>query len=172
MTILRGKVEEITLPVEKVDIIISEWMGYFLLYESMLDTVLYARDKWLNADGCLFPDRAVMWMAAIEDQEYKNKKIGFWDDVYGVNMSSIQKWALFEPLVDVVDMELINSNACPILDIDIKTVTKQDLDFASEYRLNITRDDKVHALIVWFDTFFSFSPNPINLSTSKFYLFS
>jgi hypothetical protein len=30
-----------------VDIIISEWMGYFLLYESMLDTVLYARDKWL-----------------------------------------------------------------------------------------------------------------------------
>lgn len=37
------QVEEITLPVDKVDIIISEWMGYFLFYESMLDTVLYAR---------------------------------------------------------------------------------------------------------------------------------
>ena len=37
-----GKMEEITLP-ENVDIILSEWMGYFLLYESMLDTVLYAR---------------------------------------------------------------------------------------------------------------------------------
>ena len=47
ITLVRGKVEEITLPVDKVDIIISEWMGYFLLYESMLDTVLYARDKWL-----------------------------------------------------------------------------------------------------------------------------
>ena len=35
------------LPVDKVDIIISEWMGYCLLYESMLDTVLFARDKWL-----------------------------------------------------------------------------------------------------------------------------
>ena len=35
--------EEITLPVERVDIIISEWMGYFLFYESMLDTVIYAR---------------------------------------------------------------------------------------------------------------------------------
>ena len=32
----------------QVDIIISEWMGYFLLYESMLDTVLYARDKWMG----------------------------------------------------------------------------------------------------------------------------
>ena len=58
VTIIRGKVEEISLPegVEKVtilifilmtilqvDIIISEWMGYCLFYESMLDTVLYAR---------------------------------------------------------------------------------------------------------------------------------
>ena len=41
----------------KVDIIISEWMGYCLLYESMLETVLYARDKWLAKDGMLFPDK-------------------------------------------------------------------------------------------------------------------
>jgi len=43
--IVKGKVEEVELSVDKVDIIISEWMGYFLLYESMLDTVLIARDK-------------------------------------------------------------------------------------------------------------------------------
>ena len=47
ITLIKGKVEEVDLPVDKVDIIISEWMGYFLLYESMLDTVLVARDKWL-----------------------------------------------------------------------------------------------------------------------------
>jgi hypothetical protein len=29
----------------QVDIIISEWMGYFLLYESMLDTVRAAFDS-------------------------------------------------------------------------------------------------------------------------------
>ena len=47
ITVLKGKIEEIELPVPQVDIIISEWMGYFLLYENMLNTVLYARDKWL-----------------------------------------------------------------------------------------------------------------------------
>ena len=26
--------------------------GYFLLFESMLDTVLFARDKWLKPAGC------------------------------------------------------------------------------------------------------------------------
>merc|ERR1712241_1657824 len=55
VTIIRGKIEEITIPVEKVDIIISEWMGYCLFYESMLDTVLFARDKWLAPNGLMFP---------------------------------------------------------------------------------------------------------------------
>lgn len=50
--------EEITLPVPQVDIIISEWMGYFLLYESMLDSVLWARDHYLAPDGKMLPDRA------------------------------------------------------------------------------------------------------------------
>jgi len=49
ITLVRGKVEEVTLPdgIEKVDIIVSEWMGYCLFYESMLNTVICARDKWL-----------------------------------------------------------------------------------------------------------------------------
>jgi len=73
--IIKGKVEEVDLPVEKVDIIVSEWMGYFLLYESMLDTVIFARDKWLQPDGILMPDRSVMYLAGLEDQQYKQEKV-------------------------------------------------------------------------------------------------
>ncbi|NXV55022.1 ANM1 methyltransferase, partial [Molothrus ater] len=69
------KVEEVELPVEKVDIIISEWMGYCLFYESMLNTVIYARDKWLSPDGLIFPDRATLYVTAIEDRQYKDYKI-------------------------------------------------------------------------------------------------
>lgn len=76
ITLLQGKMEEVKLPFDKVDIIISEWMGYFLLYESMLDTVLYARDKYLKPDGLIFPDKATIFMAGIEDGEYKEEKIG------------------------------------------------------------------------------------------------
>lgn len=76
VTLIQGKMEEITLPVEKVDIIISEWMGYFLLYESMLDTVLYARDRYLAKDGLIFPDKATIFFAGIEDGDYKEEKIG------------------------------------------------------------------------------------------------
>jgi protein arginine N-methyltransferase 1 len=105
VTIIKGKVEEVELPedIQKVDIIISEWMGYCLFYESMLDTVLYARDKWLTHDGLMFPDRATLFVCAIEDRQYKDEKINWWDDVYGFDMSSIRKVAISEPLVDVVD---------------------------------------------------------------------
>ena len=50
VTLIRGKMEEITLPdgIEQVDIIVSEWMGYCLLYETMLPSVIYARDKYLR----------------------------------------------------------------------------------------------------------------------------
>ena len=76
ITLIQGKMEEIELPFPKVDIIISEWMGYFLLYESMLDTVLYARDRYLNKDGLIFPDKATIFMCGIEDGDYKEEKIG------------------------------------------------------------------------------------------------
>lgn len=78
VTIVKGKVEEVELPLgpnEKVDVIISEWMGYCLLYESMLPTVLYARDKWLKKDGIIYPDIATMHICAIEDADYKEDKI-------------------------------------------------------------------------------------------------
>lgn len=110
---IKGKIEEITLPVEKVDIIISEWMGYFLLYESMLDCVLWARDKYLKpVTGKMLPDRALMYVAAIEDAEYKNRKIGFWEDVYGVDMSCLSNTVMKEPLVDNVEKDMIVSNSC------------------------------------------------------------
>lgn len=73
---MKGKLEDSILPIQEFDIIISEWMGYFLLYESMLDTVLLARDKYLKKEGGLiFPDTATLFLAAIEDQDYKEEKI-------------------------------------------------------------------------------------------------
>jgi protein arginine N-methyltransferase 1 len=73
ITVIKGKMEEIDLPVKEVDIIVSEWMGYFLVYESMLDCVLFARDKYLNkATGKILPDKCQMKIAGLEDENYKN----------------------------------------------------------------------------------------------------
>jgi type I protein arginine methyltransferase len=75
ITLVKGKLEDVELPIKEFDVIVSEWMGYFLLYESMLDTVLLARDKYLKPDGLLFPDQASIYVAGIEDEDYKAEKI-------------------------------------------------------------------------------------------------
>ena len=111
ITIIKSKVEEAELPVKKVDIIISEWMGYFLLYESMLDTVLYARDKWLEKDGLILPDRASIHIGALEDRDYKRSKLDFWDGVgYDIDMTILRPTVLSEPLVDVCKSDYIISS--------------------------------------------------------------
>mmetsp|Transcript_10204 Transcript_10204/g.12380 ORF Transcript_10204/g.12380 Transcript_10204/m.12380 type:complete len:340 (-) Transcript_10204:154-1173(-) len=168
VTLIKGKVEEVELPVDKVDIIISEWMGYFLLYESMLDTVLFARDKWLAQGGLMLPDKAVLNICAIEDADYKAEKIDFWSSVYGFNMSVIKDIAITEPLVDVVEGKAVISNTVPILSLDLLVCSKEDCDFESNFKLTCTRDDFCHAFVAYFDCAFTQVHKPIAFSTSPF----
>ncbi|OXA59891.1 Protein arginine N-methyltransferase 1 [Folsomia candida] len=150
VTIIKGKVEEVELPdgIEKVDIIISEWMGYCLFYESMLETVLYARDKWLKPGGMLFPDKCSLSICGIEDRQYKEDKIHWWDNVYGFDMSCLRDVAIREPLVDVVDQK-------QLLEIDLNTMKKEDLNFDVPFCLTIRQNDYLHAFVTYFNVEFS-----------------
>lgn len=157
ITFFRGKLEDVQLPYDKVDIIISEWMGYFLLYESMLDTVLVARDRYLKEGGLIFPDKASIHVALIEDENYKNEKIHFWEDpmqLYGFDYSPFVKIAMSEPLVDTVDNGSVVSSHYQLIEFDLNTVKIEDLAFQRQFKLTATRDDMAHALLTWFDIIF------------------
>lgn len=64
MEVVQGMVEELgesmQIQPHSVDVLVSEWMGYCLLYESMLSSVLFARDQWLKPGGAILPDTATM----------------------------------------------------------------------------------------------------------------
>lgn len=168
ITLIQGKIEEVNLPVSKVDIIVSEWMGYFLLYESMLDTVLQARDRFLVEGGLIFPDKCSMYIAGIEDGQYKNEKIHYWEDVYGFDFSPFVDVAMSEPLVDTVDQQALITTPEKFLDIDLTTATKSDLCFCRDFTLQAIDSDFCHAYIVWFECFFPGEAN-IQLSTGPMY---
>lgn len=84
--VIMGTVESISLP-EKVDIIISEWMGYFLLRESMLDSVLLARDRFLKPGGALYPSHARMFLAPIRSHVSHQRNADF--------QAAMEGWAEF-----------------------------------------------------------------------------
>mmetsp|Transcript_14675 Transcript_14675/g.14757 ORF Transcript_14675/g.14757 Transcript_14675/m.14757 type:complete len:208 (+) Transcript_14675:441-1064(+) len=141
-------------------------MGYFLLFESMLNSVIYARDKWLAPNGLLFPDKARIWVAAIEDSKYKESKFDFWSDVYGINMIPMRNHAIREPLVDTVDEEKIISTQAPIFEINLQSVTLEELTFTTSYKLQINKNDILSGLVAWFEVGFCHSHRWITLNTS------
>ncbi|EDQ88287.1 uncharacterized protein MONBRDRAFT_37585 [Monosiga brevicollis MX1] len=166
ITVIQGKMEDLKLPVDKVDVIISEWMGYALIYESMLNTVLYARDKYLAPGGVLLPDKATIFLSGIEDQQYKDDKITWWENVYGFDMSAMKRMAMLEPLVDVVDPQQIATSDCLVLTIDLNTVTVDDLTWEADFDIVCKRDDYIHALVMHFDIDFARCHKPTTFSTS------
>jgi protein arginine N-methyltransferase 1 len=123
---------------------------------SSADSRAAARLRLQVEGGLIFPDIATMHIAAIEDQEYKEEKINFWDDVYGFDYSCIKEIALREPLVDTVDLKSVVTEPCQIKHIDIRTVKKEDLAFTADY---------VHAFLAWFDIDFSCCFKPVKFST-------
>lgn len=155
ITCLRGKIEEVTLPVDKVDIIVSEWMGYCLLYEAMLDSVIWARDKYLNKDGLMVPSHMNMWVGPVADPDYISDHIAFWRDVYGFDMKAMQ--AGIHDDAQVLDMP--KSTLCaepfPFLQLDLHSTTVKDLVFKRNWNAKLSRDiDALDGFIVWFDSFF------------------
>ena len=73
--------EDVTLPT-KVDIIVSEWMGYLLVRESMLDSVIFAREKFLKKGGALYPSHArLCWGGIVHEYGHEENKASLDDSL-------------------------------------------------------------------------------------------
>lgn len=161
--IVKGRLEDTKLE-EKVDIIVSEWMGYFLLFEGMLDSVIYARENCLNPGGLLLPNRCNISLVANGDIDTHKKLIEFWSDVYGYKMNCMKSEVVREASIDIVASKNIISEPYIVKEVDINTCTTDVMDFTSEFTLKILKDSFFTSIVGYFDTFFDL-PNSISFST-------
>lgn len=174
--VIEGSVEDVTLP-EKVDVIISEWMGYFLLRESMFDSVICARDRWLKPTGVMYPSHARMWMAPIRTGIVEQKlgdyqsSMGDWHNFvdetkafYGVDMSTLakpfaeeqRKYYLQTSLWSNLHPHQVIGTAGIVKEIDCLTATVADIEeVRSNFSLSITTENtKLCGFGGWFDVHF------------------
>lgn len=160
ITCIRGKIEEIQLPdgIQKVDIIVSEWMGYCLLYEAMLDSVIYARDKYLKADGLMVPSHCTLHLAVLDDPEFMMDNFSFWQDVYGFDMNAMTEKIYEDVVVRSPEAKAIagrTQDHLPFKILDLHTITVAELDFESSFTLKLDRYiDRLDGFCLWFDTIF------------------
>lgn len=165
ITVLKSTLEDLRMDaIPEVDAIVSEWMGYFCIYESMLQSVIYARENWLKPGGTMLPSRCTMNIAASTQQFYDD--IAFWNTkLYGLDFSSlVESSSEREALVSIVDPKQLCSDEATFYALDMYTVQENDLDFTSSFCLTIAQSCTVRSLVIAFDTFFE--DQKVTLSTS------
>lgn len=76
----------------QVDIIIGQPMGYNLIYDGLLDRMIQARDLHMKDKnkGLILPNKIRYKCAFIKDQHFVDKKVDFWNQVYGIPMKSMK----------------------------------------------------------------------------------
>jgi protein arginine N-methyltransferase 1 len=136
ITLVRGRLEDLDLPVEKgeVDIVVSEWMGYGLYFENMLSSVLHARDQYLSPDGVLMPSDAVVSIEGMQAVG-ADDRINWWKDVYGFDMSDIADLLTVEAQVQFVEAEEVCTTQCQAHRLNMREAEDSDLDFTVGFKI-------------------------------------
>lgn len=186
--VVHGMVEELDKNLEiaphSVDVLLSEWMGYCLLYESMLSSVLFARDRWLKPGGAILPDTATILVAGFG---VGGTSLPFWENVYGFRMSCVGKELVKDaantPIVDIVDVNDLVTSPAILHTFDLATMHPDEVDFTASTELEPNSHDpsnsnsveveasRCHGVVLWFETGFTSrfcKESPAVLSTSPY----
>lgn len=176
--VIQSSVEDLQLPCQ-VDIVISEWMGYFLLRESMLDSVIRARDRWMKPNGSMFPSHATMYWAAIsyeDDRLQKNKEftssMSEWDNFssemqsyYNIDMSALsvpykkeqEDYFIYSALWTELKVEHVIGQPVVMKRLDLNKCTLMDAECVPpvNYEVVIPFPVRISGFAGWFTVHFN-----------------
>lgn len=193
--IVKGKVEDVELP-EKVDVIVSEPIGFLLVHERMLESYIAARERFVKPEilaaaaaansassstmlQFMYPTMGTIKMLPFTDFQLVQEiaaKSQFWHtkDFYGVDMSCLEKHAtaqyFSQPVIGYFDPSILiaSEEDTATHSIDFRTArAKEDLEeIEIPFRFKITKTALMHGLACWFDADFLGTRNHVVLSTS------
>lgn len=152
--VVEGRVEALQLG-RVVDVIVSEWMGFHLVNESMLDSVLFARDAFLKRGGVLLPSAVRLLAAPVQCDD----DVLFWGGGHqtGLDLSSVMRVAMAERCA-VPDVRLVHPSALlapPQVAVAWRLAElprEQAGQIAARLAYDVARDGSLTGLALWFDT--------------------
>lgn len=135
-------------------------MGYILLRESMLDSVIRARNKWMKPGGSMFPSHATMYFSAISFEDDREGKIndyqhsmsewqkfsGEMKNFYNIDVSALDgpfkkeqaDYYIYSSLWTELRIEHVVGQPVIIKKMDLNTCTLADAECVNEVPFDIT----------------------------------
>ncbi|KAF0306644.1 putative protein arginine N-methyltransferase 6 [Amphibalanus amphitrite] len=153
--VVHGRIEDVTLP-EQADVIVSEWMGFYLLHESMLDSVIVGRDRFLAPDGVMFPDVARLYACPSTLAAFHCDQLQCWSRPYGLDLTAVGEAARrsMQQAPQVLDTHPEELLAAPelVLELHLQYVTAEELAAVTCRRfVTVTRPGPYRGLCLWFE---------------------
>jgi len=132
----------------RADLIVSEWMGHALFYESMLEPLIALRNRWLRPGGKMLPSR-VSVMCALVTAEALYEDYGFLEHApYGVDFSPIGDLPLRQShLVVLDDTQVVGVRELARLDMLNVAQSPERLSA----RLVVDAAADTFGLVLWFE---------------------
>jgi len=167
ITLIDVSMKEVRLP-GPVDVLVSMWMGEALLYKCSLADVLFARDRWLKADGIMFPSRASLYLVGIEMPMATEHEF-WWSNVYGFDLSSVGVADRIKPQMMSVHHRQAITQSCRVLRLNLMECSRRDLTFNMPFEFAALEDATLHAIAAYFDIDFTFCHTDVYFSTGPQY---
>ena len=151
--ILQIDAEEVVLP-ERVDVIVSEWMGGFGVDENILPAVVMCRDRWLKPGGAIVPGRVTALLAPASIAEFDQAIADWRAHPHGVDLSVIATLTTHETMHTQVHLtpDDLLAPAQAMWSQDPLTCTLEEVDqsFTAKLRFEATRAGTVSGAVAWF----------------------
>ena len=174
MTVLHGKAEDVSLPDGvKADVLISEWMGFYLFHESMLSSVIVARDRFLSRDGIILPSAVSLHICPVNVKEFHDETYGYWKNVYGFDFSpllpAVELTTQAEPQIIFIKPDACLAKPELVTHLDLMYVAAEEIRrIIGSFNFEISRNCVLHGFACWFNVIFGDEDdtNHVVLSTS------
>lgn len=154
VTILNSDLEDADLP-EKVDVLVSEWMGGLGVDENMLAPLVMARDRWLKPGGAIIPARVTAQLAPASLQDLDDARAFWRSRPHGVDLSELAIDLGENAHMTQMPMapEDLLAPAQPLWSHDAYTCTLEEADrsFTAILEFTAQRAGQLNCLLAWFD---------------------
>lgn len=130
-------------------------MGFYLFHESMLDSILVARDKFLKEDGVLFPSKCKLFAAPCKLPNFFTR----WNDVSSVKMNAyaaeLRRTYAGKPRIMRIPHSDLFTEESSIAEFHLKYVHREELDNISQRLTAVSKvSSRYQGLCIWFTVTF------------------
>jgi len=137
---------------EKVDVIVSEWMGHCLFYEAMLEPLIAIRDRFLGENGVMIPAEVSLHVGLVCDRELLEDLSFLRDKPYDVDFSAISDAPFLQSDLVTLQPESILKSIAHLGSMDMHTVARADGPRVFSGKVHPSKKAEIYALCGWFSS--------------------